>query len=91
MEIEEGAIRLDNKAEADSTEISLHNSSDDTKGEFNNCFIIHSKWFLVYLNRMLSSSSIACLSASLGDKRFLSSANILQIVDGLRVFFLLCF
>ena len=51
MEIEEGAIRLDNKAEADSTEISLHNSSDDTKSEFNNCFIIHSKSFLVYLNR----------------------------------------
>ena len=25
----------------------LHNSSYDTKAEFNNCFIIHSKQFLV--------------------------------------------
>ena len=43
MKIEEGAIRLDRKAEADNTELSLYNSSDDTKGEFNTCFIIHSK------------------------------------------------
>ena len=32
MEIEEGVILRD-----------LHNSSYDTKAEFNNCFIIHSK------------------------------------------------
>ena len=44
MEIEEGAIRLDRKADTDSTEISIYNSSDDRKGEFNNCFIIHSKF-----------------------------------------------
>ena len=36
MEIEEGVI-------ADNTLRVLHNSSYDTKAEFNNCFIIHSK------------------------------------------------
>ena len=30
-------------AEADNTLRDLHNSSYDTKAEFNNCFIIHSK------------------------------------------------
>ena len=30
-------------AEADNTFQDLHNSSYDTKAEFNNCFIIHSK------------------------------------------------
>ena len=34
-------------AEADNTLRDLHNSSCDTKAEFNNCFIIHSKLFLV--------------------------------------------
>ena len=34
-------------AEADNTLRDLHNSSCDTKAEFNNCFIIHSKKFLV--------------------------------------------
>ena len=42
MEIEEGV-----KAEADNTLGDLHNSSYDTKAEFNNRFIIHSKYFLV--------------------------------------------
>ena len=28
---------------ADNTYLDLHNSSYDTKAEFNNCFIIHSK------------------------------------------------
>ena len=32
-------------AEADNTLRDLHNSSDDTKAEFNNCFIVHSKSF----------------------------------------------
>ena len=41
MEIEEGVIRADNALRY------LHNSSYDTKAEFNNCFIIHSKLFLV--------------------------------------------
>ena len=40
MEIEEGVI-------ADNTLLDLHNSSYDTKAEFNNCFIIHSQQFLV--------------------------------------------
>ena len=42
MEIEEGVIT----AEADKTLRDLHNSLYDTKTEFNNCFIIHSKYFL---------------------------------------------
>ena len=41
MEIEEGVIRADNTLRY------LHNSSYDTKAEFNNCLIIHSKLFLV--------------------------------------------
>ena len=39
MEIEEGVIT----AEADNILRDLHNSSYDTKAEFNNCFIIYSK------------------------------------------------
>ena len=39
MEIEEGVIT----AKADKTLRDLHNSSYDTKAEFNICFIIHSK------------------------------------------------
>ena len=38
VEISEGVGAL-----ADNTLRDLHNSSDDTKDEFNNCFIIHSK------------------------------------------------
>ena len=34
MEISKGVIRLG---------LDLHNSKDDTKAKFNNCFIIHSK------------------------------------------------
>ena len=34
-------------AEADNTLRDLHNSSDDTKAEFNDCFIVHSKKFPV--------------------------------------------
>ena len=34
-------------SEADNTLRDLNNSSYDTKAEFNNCFIIHSKQFLV--------------------------------------------
>jgi len=33
--------------QADNTLRDRHNSSYDTKAEFNNCFIIHSKKFLV--------------------------------------------
>ena len=35
------------QAEADNIVRNLHNSSYDTKAEFNNCFIIHSQKFLV--------------------------------------------
>ena len=38
------------KAEADNTLLDLRNSSYHTKAEFNNCFIIHSKY------RVLSGS-----------------------------------
>ena len=38
MEIEESVT-----ASADNTLRDLHNSSYDTKAEFNNCFIIHSE------------------------------------------------
>ena len=53
------------KAEADNTLRDLHNSSYHTKAEFNNCFIIHSKYFQsfknirtykLFLNRVLSGS-----------------------------------
>ena len=42
MEIEEGVIRR-GVGETDNTLRDLHNSSYDTKADFNNCFIIHSK------------------------------------------------
>ena len=47
------------KAEADNTLRDLHNSSYHTKAEFNNCFIIHSKYFqsskyIIFFNRVLS-------------------------------------
>ena len=35
------------KAEVDNTLLDLQNSSYPTKTEFNNCFIIHSKYFPV--------------------------------------------
>ena len=35
------------KAEVDNTIRDLQNSSYPTKAEFNNCFIIHSKYFLL--------------------------------------------
>ena len=35
------------KAEVDNTLRDLQNSSYPTKAEFNNCFIIHSKYFLL--------------------------------------------
>ena len=51
------------KAEADNTLRDLHNSSYHTKAEFNNGFIIHSKYFQsskniqnFFLNRVLSGS-----------------------------------
>ena len=77
----------------------LHNSSNDAKAEFNNCllFIQNNSYFTnklkhAYLHR---STSIACLSASLGEKGFFRTANILQIADVVRrvvfLLVLLCF
>ena len=84
MELEEGA---------DNTLRDPHNSSYDTKAEFNNCFIIHSKLFLdlktwlkhAYLHRSIDVKFIFD-SPRLG---LSSSANIIQIADVLRVVFLL--
>ena len=84
MELEEGA---------DNTLRDPHNSSYDTKAEFNNCFIIHSKLFLdlktwlkhAYLHRSIDVKFIFD-SSRLG---LSSSANIIQIVDVLRIVFLL--
>ena len=39
------------KAEVDSILRDLQNSSYTTKAEFSNCFIIHSKYFSVFLRR----------------------------------------
>ena len=44
MQIEEGYTPQPS-ASADNTLRDLHNSSYHTKAEFNNCFIIHSKYF----------------------------------------------
>ena len=39
----EGCYPSRQQADADNTLRDLHNSAYDTKAEFNNCFIIHSK------------------------------------------------
>ena len=44
---QEGCYPQRPKAEVDNTLRDLQNSSYPTKAEFNNCFIIHSKYFLV--------------------------------------------
>ena len=77
----------------DNTLLDLHNSSYDTKAEFNNCFyysfkIIPSLTWLkhAYLHRSIDVKFIFD-SARLG---LSSAANILQIADvALRVVFLL--
>ena len=40
-------------ASADNTLLDLHNSSYHTKAEFNNCFIIHSKYFQSSIRALL--------------------------------------
>ena len=40
------------KAEADNTLLDLHNSSYHTKAEFNNYFIIHSKYFQSFIKNI---------------------------------------
>ena len=44
---EGGCYTQSRKAEVDNTLQDLQNSSYPTKAEFNNCFIIHSKYFRV--------------------------------------------
>ena len=44
---QEGCYPQRPKAEVDNTLRDLQNSSYPTKAEFNNCFIIHSKYFLL--------------------------------------------
>ena len=61
------------KAEADNTLRDLHNSSYHTKAEFNNCFIIHSKYFQSsknislhnFLNRVLSIGYLLFILSSI--------------------------
>ena len=83
----------------DNTLQDVHNSSDDAKVEFNNnivlLFIQNNSQFKNKLIDVQFIFNSACLSASLGDKGLISSANILQIADVIHqvVFFLflLCF
>ena len=84
----------DRAASTDNTLRELHNSSYDTKAEFNNCFYYSFKiipslktWLKhAYLHRSIDVKFILD-SARLG---LFSSANILQIADvALRVVFLL--
>ena len=57
-----GGCYIDNIDNTDNTLRDLHNSSYHTKAEFNNCFIIHSKYFQsskniqFFFNRVLSGS-----------------------------------
>ena len=50
------------KTEVDNTRRDLQNSSYPTKAEFNNCFIIHSKYFPV-LKGMECRHFVLCFSA----------------------------
>ena len=83
MEIEEGVIRRGRD---------LHNSSADTKAEFNNCFILHSKYSISSLKTWLKH---AYLHRSIDIKKFIFDSARLgcsapQIADvALRVVFLL--
>ena len=56
------------EAEADNTLRDLHYSSDDTKAEFNNCFIIHSKYSIsslkTWLNMLTSIDPLKLISSS---------------------------
>ena len=80
------------EAEADNTLRDLHNSSDDTKAEFNNCFIIHSKYSISSLKTWLKH---AYLHRSIDINKFIFDSVRLgcsapQIADvALRVVFLL--
>ena len=54
------------KAEVDNTLRDLQNSSYPTKAEFNNCFIIHSKYLLVLKVPMTDMFFIFLLDFTLG-------------------------
>ena len=47
LQIKEGVIHREPKAKVDNTLRDLQNSSYPTKAEVNNCFIIHSKYYLI--------------------------------------------
>ena len=79
------------EVEADNTLRDLHNSSYDTKAEFNNCFIIHSKYSVSTLKTWLKH---AYLHRSIDIKFIFDSARLgcsaPQLADvALRVVFLL--
>ena len=57
MEIEEGVT-----ASTDNTLRDLHNSSYDTKAEFNHCFIIHSRNYSWY--KSIAKTSLPALMLS---------------------------
>ena len=52
------------KAEVDNTLRDLQNSSYSTKAEFNNCFIIHSKYFLLRARHLLPLFPISYLQSN---------------------------
>ena len=96
-EVEGGVICWCRKAEADNSLRDHHNPSDDVILFYHSFKIIPSlKQAKTFLPRSkVSSSSIVCLSARLGDKGLFSTPNILQLADVFcRVVFLvfmLCF
>ena len=71
------------KAEVDNTLRDLQNSSYPTKAEFNNCFIIHSKYFLV-LNWVSPLRSLFFCSAKWQSRPQVFSVNGWIICSGLH-------
>ena len=74
------------KAEADNTLRDLHNSSYHTKAEFNNCFIIHSKYFQSSKNISLQFFFNRVLSGSRKIARYLKTMNKKQEKNGQQNF-----
>ena len=71
----------------DNTLLDLHNTSDDTEAEFDNCFIFHSKQFL---NKLTAVNVEFISTVHVYPEELFRSANILQISDAVRrVVFLL--
>ena len=65
----------------DNTLLSLHNTSDVTKAEFDNSFIIHSKQFL---NKLTSVNVEVISIVYVYREELFRSANILQISDAIH-------